>query len=745
MGPGPKTRLFPLETPPGILFPAMKHLLQDLRTGRVALAEVPRPSVRPGHLLIASTRTLVSPGTERMLLEFGRAGWLEKARRQPDKVRQALQKIRTDGVAATVEAVMAKLERPLPLGYCNCGKVLEIGDGVLGFAPGDRVVSNGPHAEIVCVPRNLCAKVPDGVSDEEAAFTVLSAVALEGIRLASPSLGETFGVMGLGLVGLLAVRLLNAAGCRVVGIDIAGEREELAKACGAVAFVDSSRHDPVAAAMAATDGRGVDGVIIAAATKSREPISQAARMSRKRGRIVLVGVAGLEISRAEFYEKELSFQVSCSYGPGRYDPEYEEKGRDYPFGFVRWTAGRNFEAVLELMRAGSLDVRPLVGGVVPFESAPAAYEQVLRAGTGKGILFAYPDAGPKGGAAKSRAREGKNGEGAAAIAAVPLRAGKDRASVAVIGAGDFALRVLIPAVKETGARLAAVASETGVSAAHAAKKFGFRAATADYRSILSDPAIDTVFVATRHDSHARIAAEALSAGKHVFVEKPLALDPAQLEAVARAYAQARARKPLHLMVGFNRRFAPHVRMMKQLLEGAAQPRVMIVTVNAGAVPPGHWVHDPLVGGGRIVGEGCHFVDLLRYLAGEPVAAVHAAFAGGVRGAQMRRDTATFTLSFADGSLGTVHYLANGHKGFPKERVEVFCGGRILVLDNFRRLVGYGWKDFRGHRLWRQDKGHAAEMAAFLSAVEKGGAPPIPFDEILEVTRTTFAVERAAAG
>ena len=711
----------------------MKQLLQDLRTGKVETTDVPRPLVRPGCLLIASTRSLVSPGTERMLVEFGRAGWIEKARQQPDKVRQVLQKIRTDGVIPTVEAVMAKLDRPILLGYCNCGRVIEVGPGVEGFVPGDRVISNGPHAEVVCASRNLCAKVPDGVSDDEAAFGVLAAVALQGLRLAGPALGETFAVVGLGLVGLLTVQLLRANGCRVIGIDIAPSREETARLCGASTFVNSAAEDPVAAAMAATGGRGVDGVLITAATRSSEPVSQAARMCRKRGRIVLVGVSGLELSRAEFYEKELTFQVSCSYGPGRYDAEYEQKGHDYPFGFVRWTEGRNFEAVLEMMRAGSLDVRPLIGKVVPFESAPAVYDEILRDSTGKGIILAYPD--------EVRPEE-------AVVRVAPATAGKPapgKASVGFIGAGNFGIQVLLPALKAAGARLVAVASAKGVSAAHAAKKFGFRSATADYRAILSDPEIDTVFVATRHDSHARIAAEGLRVGKHVFVEKPLALDGAQLDEVMRAYEEACAKSPLHLMVGFNRRFAPHVRKVKELLAGTAGPKVMVMTVNAGSIPRDHWVHDPAVGGGRIIGEGCHFVDLLRYLAGAPITGVQAASVGGSPSDGIREDKASFTLSFADGSLGTVHYLANGHKDFPKERVEVFCGGRILVLDNFRWLTGYGWKGFRGDRLWRQDKGHAAEVAAFIEAVKKGGPTPIPFEEVVEVTRATLQIATKLRG
>jgi predicted dehydrogenase/threonine dehydrogenase-like Zn-dependent dehydrogenase len=707
----------------------MKQLLQDLRTGTVELAEVPRPLVRPGHLLVATGKSLISTGTERMLVEFGKAGWIDKARQQPDKVRQVLRKVRTDGLTPTIEAVRAKLDQPLPLGYCNFGRVLEVGAGVTGFAPGDRVVSNGPHAEVVCVPVNLCAKVPDGVSDSEAAFTVLSAIAVQGIRLAAPTLGETFAVVGLGLIGLITVQLLRANGCRVVGIDIASSREETARLCGASAFVNSSAEDAVAAAMAATGGRGMDGVLITAATRSSEPVSQAAKMCRKRGRIVLVGVSGLELSRGDFFEKELTFQVSCSYGPGRYDPEYEEKGHDYPFGLVRWTEQRNFEAVLELMASGRLDVRPLIGKTVPLEAAPAVYEDLSGEGAGLGILIEYP---------------GICAEGAATVAAThpslslpAAPAGK--AAVGVAGSGSFATAVLLPAFKEAGARLMTVASAKGVSAARAAKKFGFASATADFDAVLSDPAVNAVVIATRHDAHARMAAAALRAGKHVFVEKPLALDEEQLEEVIRAYEEACGKAPLHLVVGFNRRFAPHVVKMKSLLAGAAEPKAFLMTVNAGTIPASHWTQDPEVGGGRIIGEGCHFVDLLRFLAGSAITDVQARAVGGSPSDGIREDKAVITLAFAGGSIGTIHYLANGHKSFPKERLEVFCGGRILVLDNFRRLSAYGWKGFRSDRLWKQDKGHAAEVAAFVTAVETGGPPPIPFDEIVEVTRATFEI------
>jgi len=699
----------------------MKQLLQSLRSGTVEVAEVPAPAVRPGSLLIRTQVSLISSGTERMLLEFGRAGWLEKARQQPDKVRQVLEKIRTDGLWPAVEAVRSKLERPLELGYCNVGTVLELGSGVTGFSVGDRVVSNGPHAELVSVPVNLCARVPDAVADDQAAFTVLGAVALQGIRLVQPTLGESVAVIGLGLVGLLAVQLLRAQGCRVLGLDPDAARVALARQFGAEAVDLGVGTDPVAAAQAFSRGVGMDAVIIAATTESPEPIHQAARMCRKRGRIVLVGVSGLELSRADFYEKELTFQVSCSYGPGRYDPAYEEKGQDYPVGFVRWTAQRNFEAVLDMIADGRLDVKPLISHRFPIGDAENAYGVVLGSEPSLGVLLEYPGAEP------DRTRR------TVVLRSVPV-ARSDRAVVSVIGAGEYATRVLLPAFKAGGARLRIVATRSGTSSLYAARKFGFEAATTDPEQALHDPEITAVVIVTRHNSHARYVLAALRAGKHVFVEKPLCLTHEELDEIERLYASLLnepAGPPL-LMVGFNRRFAPHVQKMKALLEDVPGPRAMVMTVNAGAVPADHWTLDPQIGGGRILGEACHFIDLLRYVAG---ASIERCSRFDLQGPSS--DAASLQLVFTDGSIGTVHYLTNGSRAFPKERLEVFAGGRVLQLDNFRRLRGYGWPGFSKMRLWRQDKGQRACVRAFLTAVERGGAPPIPIEELFEVSRVTL--------
>lgn len=706
----------------------MKQILQNLRNGSTEVADVPAPLCRPGHLLIATRRSLISAGTERMLVEFGQANLLAKAKAQPNKVRQVLDKIRTDGLLPTLETVFARLDQPLPLGYCNAGVVLEVGEGVTSFAAGDRVISNGPHAEVVCVPQNLCARIPAGVSNNEAAFTVLAAVGLQGIRLANPTLGESVAVIGLGLVGLMTVQMLIANGCRVLGVDFDPHRLDLARQFGAQTVDLGAGGNPIAAGLAFSDGRGVDTVLITAATKSSEPVHQAAQMSRQRGRIVLVGVTGLSLSRADFYEKELTFQVSCSYGPGRYDERYEQGGQDYPFGFVRWTEQRNFQAVLNLMAKGKLDVTPLISQRIPQCQAAEAYNLLMSDRSPLGILLTYPDTS----ISFNRTIQ---------VTPVASSPGVEQAVVGAIGAGNFASLVLLPALSKTSACLKAIASATGASAAHAARKFGFQQATSDYRTILDDPEINTVFVLTRHHTHAQMVIEALQAGKHVFVEKPLALNRQELGAIRDALEQADGR---HLMVGFNRRFSPLAVKTRALLTERSQPLSIIYTVNAGAIPANHWTQDPEIGGGRIIGEGCHFIDLLRYLVGQPIVGLEACMMGAAPGITVRQDKMTITLEFADGSIGTVHYLANGHKSYPKERMEVFSEGRVLVLDNYKTLRGYGWNGFKRMRLLRQDKGHAGEIAAFVERVVTRDTPLIPWPVLEEVTLAAFAAVARAA-
>ena len=654
-----------------------------------------------------------------------------------------LSKVRTDGVASTVEAVLSKLHRPLPVGYCNVGVVLDVGDGVKGFSPGDRVVSNGKHAEVVSSPANLCARVPDAVSDDEAVFSVLGAIGLQGIRLVQPTLGESVVVTGLGPVGLMTVQLLRAQGCRVLGIDVDKQRLELARRFGAEVVDLAAGHDPVAAAQAFSRERGVDAVLITASTGSSEPVHQAALMCRKRGRIVLVGVTGLDLSRADFYEKELSFQVSCSYGPGRHDPEYEEKGHDYPIGFVRWTAQRNFEAVMDMMADGRLDVKPLISHRFPIEAAEKAYELLLGTEPSLGILLDYPTVEQKSNEALRRstltlATQSKPS---------PRRDGQvQTVVVGFVGAGNYVTRVLIPAFKSSGARLKVVASSRGVTGVHAGRKFGFEETTTDTDSVFADGDVNAVAIASRHDSHAKLVCQALRAGKHVFAEKPLALRLDELSEIERAVtgsavlesgsSDAGEARPM-LMVGFNRRFAPHVQKAKVLLEGVAEPKALVMTVNAGAIPENHWTQNADVGGGRIVGEACHFIDLLRFLAGAPITDYTAR-----RLRTATSDTVSIQIGFADDSIGTIHYFANGHRSFPKERLEIFVAGRVLRLNNFRALSGFGWPGFRTMRAWRQDKGQKFCAAAFVEAVERGLPAPIPLDELLEVSRVSIEVAAA---
>jgi predicted dehydrogenase/threonine dehydrogenase-like Zn-dependent dehydrogenase len=705
----------------------MKQILQSLKTGTTEVAEIPVPNVKRGQLLIQTSHTLVSAGTERMLVEFGKAGWVDKARQQPDKVRMVLDKIKTDGLMPTMEAVFNKLDQPLPLGYCNVGRVAKVGAGETAFAEGDRVISNGKHAEVVSVPFNLCAKVPGSVSDEEAAFTVLGAIALQGIRLVQPTLGETVVVTGLGLIGLVTVQLLRAHGCRVLGLDFDKEKLELARQFGAEVVDLAARQDPVKAAELYSRGRGVDAVIVTAATKSSEPMHQAALMCRKRGRIVLVGVTGLELSRDDFFKKELTFQVSASYGPGRYDPNYEEKGQDYPVGFVRWTEQRNFEAVLDMMADGRLDVNPLISHRFAIGEAEKAYDLVGGAGPSLGILLAYPGLEITPAARTVSLRT---------AGATSSAANADKATVSFVGSGNYATAVLIPAFKEAGAHLRSVASSAGVSGVHAGRKYGFDETTTDTNRIFTDSATNAVVITTQHDSHARFVLQALRGGKHVFVEKPLCLTLPELAEIESVHKDAGER--LMVMVGFNRRFAPQVQKVKELLNSVTGPKAFIMTVNAGAIPADHWTQDPEAGGGRIIGEACHFIDLLRFLAGVPLTAWQKTSMD-----SPTHDTVTLQLTFADGSIGSVHYFANGHKAFPKERLEVFASGRVLQLDNYRKLTGFAWPGFTNMNLWRQDKGQKACAKSFVDAIEGRSPAPIPFDEVLEVSRVSIELAGGA--
>ncbi|MGP3789243.1 bi-domain-containing oxidoreductase [Pseudomonas sp. B392_1p] len=705
----------------------MKQILQDMAKGGTSLVVSPAPQVSRGHIVVNSSVSLISAGTERMLVSFGKASYLDKARQQPEKVKMVLEKVKTDGLVTTIEAVKSKLNQPLPLGYCNVGVVAEIGSCVEGFKVGDRVVSNGPHADVVKVPKNLCARIPDNVNDESAAFVVVASIGLQGVRLAQPTLGEAFVVTGVGLIGLLTVQLLRAHGCRVLAIDFDDTKLELARQYGAQICNPGKGEDPVAAGMAFSRGHGVDGVIITASTQSSDPVTQAARMSRKRGRIILVGVTGLELNRADFYEKELTFQVSCSYGPGRYDPKYEEQGQDYPLGYVRWTEQRNFEAVLDMLESGQLDVKPLITHRFAFENAPQAYDTLTEGNSGLGMLLLY-----KSDIAERGVRQVSLSTQATFNAQRPV--------MGFVGAGNYASRILIPAFKTAGAQCHTIVTSGGINGVIHGEKAGFSLASTDIDRMLAEPAINTVAIVTRHDSHARFVSKGLQAGKNIFVEKPLAITQAELDEVQAAYQAVHQNgSGPQLMVGFNRRFAPQIQKMKSLLAAVKEPKSFIMTMNAGAISASHWTQDPAIGGGRIIGEACHFIDLMRYLADCRIVSVQARRMGNTPAVEVSEDKASITLGFEDGSFGTIFYLANGAGSFPKERVEVFTAGRVLQLDNFRKLKGYGWPGFSKLNLWRQDKGQKACAAAFLGSIEKGGGSPIPYEEIIEVARVSIEV------
>lgn len=705
----------------------MRQLLQSLKDGTSAIVEVPAPTCGEGKVLIQTSLSLVSAGTERMLIDFGKGNLFHKARSQPDKVRQVVGKARTDGVAATYEAVKSKLDQPVALGYCNVGEVVE--SRAEGFSVGDRVVSNGPHAEIVAVSKHLCARIPNGVSDEEASFTVVAAIGLQGIRLAQPTIGECVAVTGLGLIGLLTVQMLRAQGCKVLGIDPDPSRRDMARQLGAQA-VDPLKDDVIAASQTISRGAGVDIVLITASTKSSEPVSQAARMCRKRGRIVLVGVVGLELSRADFYEKELSFQVSCSYGPGRYDSVYEEGGHDYPIGFVRWTEQRNFMAVLDLMASGAMEPKPLISHRFDLADAMDAMALITSDEPSLGLLLQYPNSE----AEIVPSRQVRLG--------VSNRQSRDpvrRGVVGFLGAGNYASRVLMPAFRSAGATLHTVVSGGGVSAFHFGKKFGFANAASDSAAVFDCTEIDTVVVATRHNAHAEQALLALRAGKHVFCEKPLCVTQHELIELEAEIAQ---RPDQQLLLGFNRRFAPQVVKMKELLATLDQPKNVLITVNAGSIPADHWVQQPEIGGGRIIGEACHFIDLARHLIGHRIVSSRATMIGRHEAIEVRDDKVSLLLEFSDGSIATILYLANGHKGFPKERVEVFVGGRVLQLDNFLRLRGWGWAGFSKMNRLSQNKGNDELIKAFVNNIRDEKKQPISKNEIFEVSKVSIDLAMA---
>lgn len=690
----------------------MKQIIQDLKDGKTILEEVPSPQVKSGNVLIKTSRSLVSLGTERMLVEFGKANLVEKARQQPDKVKQVLDKMKTDGIMPTLETVFNKLGQPLPLGYCNVGTVVGVGAGVKGFKVGDRVASNGNHAEYVNVPENLVATIPDNVSDEEATFTIIGAIGLQGIRLVNPTLGETVVVVGLGLIGLITCELLIANGCKVIGFDFDQTKVDLAKSKGVDAINPSGGTNQVDYVLSKTKNIGSDAVIITASAKSDEIISQAAQMSRKRGRIVLVGVVGLNISRADFFEKELTFQVSCSYGPGRYDDSYEQKGQDYPIGFVRWTEKRNFEAVLEAISSGKVKVESLITERVKLEDYQRIYGDMKKAGSIASIL------------------EYADGEQNTVVKLTEKSFKGSKAVFGIIGAGNYTSAMIVPKLKQLNASIKYIASSTGLSSTSLAKKAGIANATTDYFEILKDAEVDTVVITTRHNLHAKMVLEGIQHNKNVFVEKPLCLTHKELAEITKAIESSTGT----ITVGYNRRFAPLAQKLKSLT--GASPMNIVATMNAGSIPPEVWVHDLEVGGGRLVGEACHYVDLCAFLADSEVEAVCVNALG--TDPQKNTDDASILLKFKNGSNAVINYFANGSKAYPKERVEVHQSGDSFVLDNWRVLQAYGVKGFTKMKS-KQNKGQKEMLDLLNDRIKNGGSPLIPIRSLINTTKATFAI------
>ncbi len=696
----------------------MKQITQHYRTGKLTLKDLPAPALRSGGVIVATRASLVSAGTEKLMTDLAKASLAGKAMARPDLVRQVVDKAKREGIVSTIETVRSKLDNPVSLGYSCAGTVTEIGAHVEGLKAGDRVACAGAgyasHAEYNYIPKNLCVPVPEGVDDESAAFVTVGAIALQGVRQAEPTLGERVVVMGLGLLGQITVQLLKANGCRVLGFDPIASKCDLARTLGADAACSSGL---IEAAEAFTEGRGADAVIVTASTKSDEPVNTAASIARVKGRVVLVGMVGMNLQRDQYYRKELDLRLSMSYGPGRYDPNYEEGGHDYPFAYVRWTERRNMQAFLELIQAGRVTPSALVTHRYDIADAEQAYRLMSGDDPYLGIVITYP------------AKADEPPVRRVANATVSTDARPAGSGVGFIGAGNFAKAVLLPELKKTGGvRLTGVATATGLSGMHAAEKFGFGYATTEYRDLLDDPETATVFIATRHDMHAPLVCEALRAGKNVFVEKPLAIDRQQLADVMAAAEES----PGLLTVGFNRRFAPLIRQAGEHLAGRSAPLIMIYRISAGPVPADNWLQGE-EGGGRIIGEVCHFVDTLQFLAGAVPVGVHAV------NAREHPDALSIQISFEDGSVGTIVYTSLGDRAFPKEYIEVFGAGRVITIEDFRAATFVSDGHRKRRRAMTQDKGFCAELRCFMDAISGGGDAPIGLSSLAATTETTFAI------
>lgn len=691
----------------------MRQIVLSLKTGRLSLLDVPISQPLSNQVLIESTYSLISNGTERMLIGFGNSSFLDKARSQPDRVRDILDKLKAEGLINTFTAVSRKLDEEIPLGYCNVGRVLAVGPDVHGITVGDRVVSNGPHAEAFCSSFNLCAKVPNSVSDQQAAFTILASIGLHATRLINPSLGETIAISGLGIIGLLTAQILRANGCQVIGFDPDPRKCELLRSFGIQAYPLNAELDPVEICLSMTNGIGVDGVIVTASTSSNEPLETAAKCCRRRGRIVITGVVGMDIKRNLIYEKELSIQVSCSYGPGRYDKSYEEDCHDYPISYVRWTEQRNFEAILSLLSSGQINTSALVSATYDLMNYQHAYKLLSSDTAANGILLKYP----------THSKPAERSDVIQHLPA-PIQSCDQTALVPLsfIGAGSFTSSTLLRSFSRTNSSFISIASRRGLRPALLARRFNFHQSTTSIDEVLADSSA-AIVVSTRHDSHAEYVYKTLMASKHVYVEKPLCLSLDELHRIHSVYDGSR-----QIMVGFNRRFSSLTSRLKRYLDKVQSPLQFCYVCNAGAISKEHWTQDPNAGGGRIIGEACHFVDLLLYLSGSSISSLDITFSGH----PYRNDNATLNLVFQNGSIGTIHYYSNGSRRYPKEILTVFGGGKIFEINNFRSLRAWGVTGFRSCKLLRQDKGHENCAAAFIDSITNSTPPPIPFSDIFSV-------------
>ena len=701
----------------------MKQIFQSLENGETLIFDIPSPTLEKGHLLIKSSYSLISAGTERMLINFGKSNSLNKIKKEQDRIPELLEKIKSEGLLSTYKAVKNKLEQPIPLGYCNVGEVIEIGEDVDDFNIGDKVVSNGPHAEIISVPKNLCALIPNEINDIEAVFTVPASIGLQGIRLLKPTFGETFVVIGLGLIGILTAQLLKSQGCNVIGIDTDHDKCKLANQLGIETSDNESKDDTVNLLLSRTNNIGVDGVIIAASTISNDPITIASKACRKRGRIILIGVTGLNFKRDLIYEKEITFQVSCSYGPGRYDENYEKDGIDYPIGFVRWTEKRNFEAILIAIKSKQLNIEKLISKKFDIKDSLKAYESLIKEPKSYGIVLCYKNSQKKYSQLIPLLEESK------IIKKDPF------IKVGVIGSGNYSSRFILPNLSRKNIELKTIVASNGLRPYFFGKKHKFKFASTSQDSVIEDSSINTIFIATRHDSHAELVIKALKNGKNIFVEKPLCISKKELSAIIETYKESHFKNirknllPPNLMIGFNRRFSPHIKLIKKELDLDTNPKSFIYTCNAGFIPKNHWVNNKKIGGGRLIGEACHFVDLLRFLCGHKIneLSILKSYKN-----KLGEDTFSIQVSFVDGSIGIINYFANGNKKYPKEKLEIFFSGKTIYLDNFRKIKSWGLKRRVNKKSLFQRKGQKECISHFLNSIKEGQSSPIPINEIFEV-------------